>query len=91
MNIQRTITILIENDPDLRKTLDAFRKVQHALSEPCYNNGNPLHALALQRAMYHQVKGTLNAQMTISAIRTVADAYQSAKSNKKPASRPFLC
>jgi IS605 OrfB family transposase len=28
--------------------------------------------------------------MTISAIRTVAAAYQSAKSNKKPATRPFL-
>src|SRR5438046_9846086 len=28
--------------------------------------------------------------MTISAIRLVAGAYQSAKSNKKPATRPFL-
>src|SRR5260370_36737646 len=28
--------------------------------------------------------------MTISAIRTVAGAYQSAKSNYKPAARPFL-
>jgi len=46
--------------------------------------------LALQRLSYHAVKGTLNAQMTISAIRLVAGAYQSAKSNKKPATRPFL-
>jgi len=36
------------------------------------------------------VKGTLNAQMTISAMRLVASAYTSAKTNKKPATRPFL-
>ncbi len=90
MHIQRTVTILIENDPDLRNTLDAFRQVQQALSAPCYNDGKPLGALALQRKVYHQVKGTLSAQMTISAIRTVAGAYQGAKSNKKPATRPFL-
>ncbi len=90
MDIQRTITIIIEPDKDLQRTLETFREVQHALSEPCWNSGKPLGALALQRLMYHTVKGTLNAQMTISAIRTVAGAYQSAKSNKKPATRPFL-
>jgi len=90
MDIQRTITIVIEQDHDLERTLEAFREVQHTLSEPCYNEGKPLHALALQRLCYHEVKGTLNAQMTISAIRMVAGAYQSAKSNKRPATRPFL-
>ena len=90
MDIQRTIPIVIEPDKDLERTLEAFREVQHALSEPCYKQGKPLGALALQRLMYHTVKGTLNAQMTISAIRTGAGAYQSAKSNKKPATGPFL-
>jgi putative transposase len=90
VNIQRTVTIIIEPDKDLEQTLEAFREVQHALSEPCFNEGKPLGALALQRLMYHTVKGALNAQMTISAIRTVAGAYQSAKSNKKPVTRPFL-
>jgi putative transposase len=90
MDIQRTITIVIAPDRDLEHTLDAFRDVQQSLSEPCYNDGKPLKALALQRACYHTVKGTLNAQMTISAIRTVAGAYASAQSNKKPAQRPFL-
>jgi putative transposase len=90
MDIQRTITLLIEPDKDLERTLEAFREVQRALSEPCYNEGKPLGALALQRLRYHEVKGSLSAQMTISAIRTVAGAYQSAKSNKKPAARPFL-
>jgi IS605 OrfB family transposase len=64
--------------------------VQVDLSEPCFNDGKSLNALALQRKSYHHVKGVLSAQMTISAIRTVAAAYQSAKSNKKPATRPFL-
>ena len=90
MNIQRTITIKIENDTDLTNTLYAFREVQHALSETCYNHGEPLNAVALQRACYHSIKGTLNAQMTISAMRLVAGAYSSAKSNKKPVTRPFL-
>jgi len=90
MDIQRTITIIIERDPDLERTLEAFRAVQDMLSEPCFNEGKPLGALALQRLMYHEVKGSLSAQMTISAIRTVCAAYQSAKSNKKPATRPFL-
>jgi len=90
MNIQRTISIVIQPDNDLERTIEAFREVQQRLSESGYNDGNPLKAITLQRAMYHQVKGTLNAQMTISAIRTVAGAYQSAKSNKNPATRPFL-
>jgi hypothetical protein len=90
MDIQRTITILIEPDKDLERTIEAFREVQQALSEPCYNEGRPLGALALQRLMYHEVKGSLSAQMTISATRTVCAAYQRAKSNKQPAIRPFL-
>jgi len=89
MNIQRTVTIMIEADPDLQRTIEAFRDVQHVLSEPCCHAGQPLGALALQKACYHEVKGTLHAQMTISAIRLVASAYASARSNQKPATRPF--
>jgi putative transposase len=90
MDMQRTITIVIAPDKDLERTLEVFRKVQHRLSEPCFNAGKPLNALALQRKCYHELKGELNAQMTISAIRLVAGAYHSATSNKKPAKRPFL-
>lgn len=89
MDIQRTITIVIQRDPDVKRTLEAFREVQHTLSEPCFNEGKPLGALALQRLCYHDVKGTLSAQMTISAIRLVAGAYRAATSNKKPAQKPF--
>ncbi|WP_201373977.1 hypothetical protein [Ktedonobacter robiniae] len=47
MQIQRTIPIVIEPDSDLEHTIDVFREVQHALSEPCFNGGKPLGALAL--------------------------------------------
>lgn len=89
VEIQRTITILLPDDVDIHATLDAFQQVSRALSEPCFNGGKPLGALALQRACYHTVKGTLNAQMTISATRAVAAAYAAAKSNGRPATRPF--
>ncbi|WP_040445721.1 hypothetical protein [Ktedonobacter racemifer] len=90
MQIQRTVPLVIAPDRDLERTIDVFREVQHALSEPCFNGGKPLGALALQRACYHQVKGSLSAQMTISAIRLVFAAYASARANKKPAQCPFF-
>lgn len=90
MQIQRTVTIIIEPDEDLQRTVEAFREVKQTLSQPCYNRGKPMNALALQRRYYHQVKGVLNAQMTISAIRLVAGAYHAASSNNKPARHPFL-
>src|SRR5262249_8321695 len=40
--------------------------------------------------MYMKVSGTLNSQMTCSAIRLTAGAYASAKSNRHPAQRPFI-
>jgi putative transposase len=89
MDIQRTITVILPHNPDLKATLDAFQCVQQTLSPVCYNDGTPLNALALHRAMYDQVKGTLNSQLTCTAIRLVAGAYVSAKKNKKPAQRPF--
>ena len=51
--------------PDLKGGLEAFRGVQQALSEPCFNQGTPLGALALHRACYHWLKGTLNACLAI--------------------------
>ncbi|HUY76756.1 MAG TPA: transposase [Ktedonobacterales bacterium] len=63
--------------------------MQQQLTAPCYNDGSPLGALALHRACYRDVVGTLNSQMTRSAIRLTAGAYTSAKSNGKPAQHPF--
>ena len=89
MEIQRTVTILLPSDPDLLETVKTFQQVQQALSEPCFNDGWPLGALELQKQCYHAIKGKLNSQMTISAMRLVAGAYKSAKSNKKPVTKPF--
>lgn len=86
---QRTFTILLPDDPDLRATLDAFQQVQQQVSAVAFNDGRPLLAVPLQRACYHQVKGVLNSQMTITALRLVAGAYASAKRNNRPAQRPF--
>jgi len=89
MEIQQTLQIFIEPDPDLVNTLSVFQQVKQQLSEPCFNNGKPLGQLDLHKARYTQVVGQLNAQMTCSAIRAVAGAYASAKRNKKPAQKPF--
>lgn len=82
MEVQRTVTICLPDDADLRATVAAFRGVQNAVSATAFNDGTPLRAVALQRAVYEQVKGTLNSQMTITALRLVAGAYASAKRNR---------
>lgn len=89
MHIQRTVTVLLSDDADLRATLNTFQHIQQTLSPVCHNDGNPLSALDLHRKMYNQVKGLLNSQMTCTAIRLVAGAYASAKSNKRPVKRLF--
>src|SRR5689334_24774275 len=89
MDVKRTVTILLPDDHDLRATVAAFQRVQRELSEPCYHDGQPLSAIALHHALYARVIGTLNSQMTCSAIRLTAGAYASAKSSGKPAAHPF--
>jgi hypothetical protein len=54
MFIQRTITICIADDPDLRATLAAFQGVQQRISAACFNDGVPLSALALHRVVYEE-------------------------------------
>jgi IS605 OrfB family transposase len=89
MQIQRTISIVMAEDPDLRATLAAFQCLKQRLSASCYNDGQPLPALALHRAMYSSVKGVLSSQLTCTAIRLVAGAYAGAKANRRPATKPF--
>jgi len=82
MDIQRTVTIKLPNDADLRATLTAFRDVQNAVSEDAFNGGKPMAAVPLQRIVYGRVKGTLNSQMTITALRLVVGAYAAAVKNR---------
>jgi IS605 OrfB family transposase len=81
MDIQRTITIFLPDDADVRATIGAFCAVQNAVSQPAFNGGKPLRAVELQRVVYERVKGALSSQMTITALRLVAGAYASAKRN----------
>jgi IS605 OrfB family transposase len=89
MQTQRTITLLLEDDPDLRHTMLAYHQVQQALSPVCFHQGNPLPARRLHDLTYYNVKGKVSSQMTCSAIRSVAAAYKSARTNGRPAQRPF--
>ena len=82
MDVQRTVTILLPDDTDLRATLDAFRDVQNSVSAAAFNGGKPLRAVELQRAVYQEAKGTLSSQMTITALRLVAGAYAAARRNR---------
>jgi len=88
--VRRTVTIFFPHDADLRNTVYASQQLLQRLSPICFNEGRPLNARTIQKACYHSVKGTLSAQMTCSAIRRVAAAYQSAASNRRPAEKPFL-
>jgi len=78
MDIQRTVTIHLPDDADVRATLTAFRGVQNAVSEDAFGGGQPVNAIRLQRAVYGNVKGVLNSQMTITALRLVVGAYTAA-------------
>src|SRR5579871_417728 len=89
MQVQRTITLILPDDPDLRQTLEDYTAVQQRLSPVCFHEGKPLPATRLQEVIYHDVKGIVSAQMTCSAIRSVAAAYRSAAKNGKPAQQSF--
>jgi len=82
MDIQRTITIKLPDDADLRATLSAFRDVQNAVTGDAFNGGALVGAVDLQRQVYGRVKGTLNSQMTITALRLVVGAYASVARNR---------
>jgi hypothetical protein len=51
MEIQRSLTICLPDDADLRATLVAFRDVQNAVTATGFHAGKPLSALDLQRAI----------------------------------------
>jgi len=95
MKVQRTAQIVIEPNSDLKATLETFARVAGNIAPAGWNDGKPLKALALHKAVYHSVKGELSSQLTCTAIRLVAGAYVAAISNghrlKSPVrfKRPF--
>jgi IS605 OrfB family transposase len=90
MLIQRSIPIILERSDDLHNTVEDFNRYQREISEEAFNDHSPRNALSLHKEVYHKFKSSLNAQMRCTAIRLVAGAYTSAKSNKRPAERPFI-
>src|SRR3990167_2135967 len=88
MLIQRSIPITFEKSEDLRKTIEEFNRYQKSISEICFNSGKTRSALSLHKEVYKSNLSSLCAQMKCSAIRLVASAYVSSKSNRKPAERP---
>jgi IS605 OrfB family transposase len=90
MLIQRNIPIILEKSAYLLETVEEFNRYQKSVSAECFNEGKPKSALALHKAVYHSKKSILCSQMKCTAIRLVAGAYVSAKSNGRPAMRPFV-
>ena len=89
MTITRTVVLAIEEHPALKETLDEAAAAYHLLSEVAFSEGLSSR-YKLHKAAYAEVKAHtgLTAQMTCSAIRKVAAAYKSMKSNKRLPSEP---
>lgn len=90
MLIQRSIPITLEKSCDLLKTIEEFNQYQKEISHSCFNEGCPKNALSLHKSVYHTIESSLTSQLKCTAIRLVAGAYASAKSNKRPAKRAFI-
>ena len=77
MITQRTIPIKIEQDADLRATLQQFTRAKNIASNHCNNNsGKPLNRTQLHDIAYQKIKGTgITSQLACSVSRAVAAAY----------------
>jgi len=90
MDIKRTIPLLVKDTTNIVDLAKEYNRFQREISGIAYNNGAPLSALDLHKAVYHDVPTTLQSQMKCSAIRNVASAYVSARSNGRPATKPLV-
>jgi len=90
MDVRRTIPLSIPLDQDLIGLAKEFTRFCSDISSIAFNNGKPLHSVPLHQLVYRQIKTSLLSQMKCSAIRKVAGAYGSAKSNKHKVTKPFV-
>lgn len=90
MQIKRTIPIIIEEIQEIKELVSEFTRYKQVISPIAFNDGKILSAVELHNTVYHHIDNKLNAQMRCSAIRSVIAAYTSAKSNKRPAGKPFI-
>lgn len=73
--MQRTVAIKLEDDSDLRATLEAYKAIQQTVSDIAAKSGKGSSALDLHKRSYSKVRGPLKAQLVCTAIRSVAAAY----------------
>ena len=90
MKIKRTIPVIVEDATNIVELAQEYNHFRQAISKIAYNDGKPLSAYALHVAVYHGTPSTLPSQMKCSAIRSVIGAYTAARSNRRPATKPFL-
>lgn len=89
MAIQRTIVLPVEYHPALDATLREAHKAYRVISKMAFDS-RTYARYSLQKLSYSEVRAatTLTAQMTCSAVRKVAAAYKSMKSNKRLPDEP---
>lgn len=81
--MQRVIPLRVDQDADLRATVESFRLIQEQVSRIAFDHGKKISAVELHRLAYNSVKGTLKSQLTCTAIRTVASEYSRARRTRK--------
>ena len=86
--MQRVIPIKLNDDADLRATVESFRLIQQRVSEIAVEDLSITSAIELHRAAYPRVKGTLKSQLTCTAIRTVASDYSRLRRRRKRVCSP---
>jgi putative transposase len=83
--VQRTVSIRLEDDKDLRATLESYRIIQQTVSDIAAKSGKGSSALDLHKRTYAKVRGPLKAQLICTAIRSVSAAYaQRGEATGKP-------
>ena len=81
--MQRTISLAIEDDSDLRATLESYRIIQQSVSDIAAKSNKASSALDLHRKTYSKVRGPLKAQLICTAIRSVSAAYAQREEGSK--------
>lgn len=87
--VRKIIPLKIEDDADLRATVESFRLIQQQVSDVSFAHGSKSSAVELHQLSYAQVKGQLKSQLTCTAIRLVAADYASARRRHRRISSPI--
>jgi putative transposase len=81
--MKRIIPIRLDEDVDLRTTIESYRITQQQVSEIAYYLKKNCSALELHRVAYPKVKGKLKSQLICTAIRSVASEYAKLRKRRR--------